>query len=162
MFEARSSAFEAMRRAIEAARERTGFDTLFVATDEPRFEDYLASALPDMRRLGYEQEGVTREAGKPIHFTEGDGYAKGMEAILLIRILAACGLLVRTPSFMSSWSQLLNPKLTTFIVNPGALYSAEFPDRELIAESYAVVEAHPNGRGRGREVADALTPCVRA
>jgi hypothetical protein len=140
MHEARLSSFAIMRQTIGAAILRTGFDTLFLATDEPAFETFVAEQFPELKILTYNQEGVTRVSGQPVHFSDCDGYAKGMEAVLLILLLARTGHLVRTPSYLSSWSQVLNPALSTFLVNPGALYSATFPDRDIIANGYAVIE----------------------
>lgn len=123
--------------AIGRVRAETGWTRLFLATDEPAFEAALRAALPDMTILTYAYAGITTAAGVPVHFSDADGHAKAMDAMMLILLLSRCGWLVRTPSYLSSWSQLLNPDLPTTLVAAEGLRFPRFPDREIIAAAAA-------------------------
>ncbi len=131
VLEANRPSRQAALATVREALHRTGCRDVLVATDEPSFADWLCGALPDA--VLHEYARPATPPGVPVHFAPGDPLRKSLEAVTLIRLLAACGALVRSPSYLSAWAQLLAPAMPVRILDPEALRTPLFPERELFA-----------------------------
>jgi hypothetical protein len=108
----RESEFVDKRLMVDAAIEHfAAYESIFIATDEPQFADYVRSLLPGKRLLTYRAEPVehhTRDSG--------DNYRKGLHAVIDCLLLARCQALIKTPSALSAWSKLFGPDLDLVLV----------------------------------------------
>lgn len=130
--EARRPAAEAALEAVLEMHRLTDWREVLVATDEPAFADWLRDQLPGLTLHEYARPdpGVG-----PVHFADGDGIRKGLEAVTLIRLLSECGVLVRSASYLSAWAQILSPRMPVLLLDAQALYQPLFPERELLASA---------------------------
>jgi hypothetical protein len=95
--------FEALRRLAGAAPRAR----IFFATDEPELIAHARRSELAPRLVVYECRELFF-GGRPAHVTDGDGYRKGFEAIVTMLLIARCGIVVRTPSHLSAWANILN------------------------------------------------------
>jgi hypothetical protein len=95
--------FEALRRLAKAAPRAK----IFFATDEPDLIAYARRTELAPRLVVYECREIF-SGGRPAHVTDGDGYRKGFEAIVTMLLIARCGVVIRTPSHLSAWANILN------------------------------------------------------
>src|SRR3984885_8976031 len=66
----------------------------------------------------------------PIHFSGHPGLAISREALLTCLLLARCGFLIKTASYLSGWSKVFSPSLPTWLLSP-QFGTGRFPDRAL-------------------------------
>lgn len=129
--EAKTADFAAMSEAVfEALAGRTRA-TVFLATDEPAFRDFLEGRFPDVEFAGFDAEADVRE-GEPRHFSSMAPAAKAQEAIVNMALLARAPLLVRTSSYLSAMSKLIRPELETRTINAMRGGHLPFPE-DIIA-----------------------------
>jgi hypothetical protein len=69
----------------------------------------------------------------PIHFSGHPGLAIGREALVTCLLLARCGFLLKTASYLSAWAKIFNPSLDVLLISP-TLGTGFFPDRALWAD----------------------------
>jgi hypothetical protein len=97
---------------IEAVTEHfAAYESIFVATDEPRFVDYVRSALPDKLFISFSPEPVQQHTRD-----SGDNYRKGLHALVDCLLLSRCRGLIKTPSALSAWSKLFGADLELVLV----------------------------------------------
>lgn len=132
--EARQSSHQQMLDMIAFRLRDRHFAGIFLATDEPAFEDAVRSTFPETPVSSYNEAALSRSDG-PIHFSGGDGFLKGREAVLNMMLLSNCAELVRTPSLLSGWAQVLSPQMPTQIINADGSRTATFPDGLLCRQS---------------------------
>lgn len=128
-------------RVETIARSRPGLTEIFLATDDVGFAEFFQRhpfGLPVIAAPAkYLPKGNT-----PIHFSGHPGLAIGREALITCLLLAQCGFLIKTPSYLSAWSKILNPSLEVWLISPsnGAGF---FPDRALWADQESGKVAFP-------------------
>lgn len=123
--------FETMRLAVEAQVNKASFLNIFIATDEPKFLAYMRATFSKHLIVDLACKEIYG-GDRPPHITPGDGLVKGREALLTIVVLSMCGHCIRTSSYLSAWSKILNPKLdTTLITDVNDAMSLPFPDNIL-------------------------------
>jgi hypothetical protein len=125
-----------MCERIEAiARARPDLTAILLATDDSQFAAHLQGhsfGIPVvMAPAAYMPMGST-----PIHFSGHPGLAIGREALLTCLLLARCGFLLKTASYLSAWSKIFNPTLDTWLVSP-SIGAGFFPDRALWVDQQA-------------------------
>jgi hypothetical protein len=118
---------------VEAVlRNRPDLTEIFLATDDVGFAEFFKRhpfGLPVIAAPAkYLPKGNT-----PIHFSGHPGLAIGREALITCLLLAECGFLVKTPSYLSAWSKILNPSLDVWLISP-SIGAGFFPDRVLWAD----------------------------
>lgn len=86
---------------------------LVVATDEQGFLDHMLGAFPG--KVLYRQ--VRRSVdGRPTHKAQGDGFQKGLDAVVDCLLLSRCARLVRTASNLSLVATYFNPVVPVSLV----------------------------------------------
>lgn len=150
--EARVTSIDDMVDAIRYAARLTGTQRLLLLTDEAAVAAALRARCADFEVVSYGDVAPASggsKPGVPVHFAPGDGTRKGMEAIVLMRLLARCRIIVRTASYLSGWAQILAPETPAFFVNPNGLFVRDFPDDRLLEQAvFAVTVAAGSDRAR--------------
>lgn len=126
---ARIQAIEMTRRCLAAG----SYDAIFLATDEPEFEVELRAAFPHLPIVGYNRPELTQKTGEARHFAASDGYWKGVDALVNILLLARCGTVLRTASYLSGWAKVLNPAQRVVMLNK-AYSDSRFPDCKIATD----------------------------
>jgi hypothetical protein len=117
--------------AINKAINDRDVKHIFLATDEPSFQEKMIQTFGTSMITFYEQSGVDLNSGGPIHFSDASGSAKALDALINIRLLARCNYIVRTASYMSGWAKVLNPAQEVIMLNKLSTNSHRFPDTEI-------------------------------
>ncbi len=100
---------------IEKYKSR--FDSIFIASDEPEFIKYISQNISGKKIFIY-----SSPSGK-VHFEDNsNNYQKGLNALVDSILLSKCDLLIKTPSLLSAWSKLFNPKLPVVLIGRPGLY----------------------------------------
>jgi hypothetical protein len=104
--------------------------SIFLATDDARFAARIRQDMPHARFASYDlgqvEEGVAR------HFSNLSPREKALEALVNIHLIARAPVCVRTSSFLSSVSALVNPALRTITINRTLGNDTPFPEFELL------------------------------
>ncbi|MEM5450657.1 hypothetical protein [Paraburkholderia guartelaensis] len=106
---------------------------IFVSSDEQAFLDFF-------RKWGFTvpvnvaPATLLASGEKPVHFSGHSGLAIGREALVASLLLANCGHLIKTPSYLSGWSKIFNPSLRVRLVVPPRNNAFWFPDSQIWTE----------------------------
>jgi hypothetical protein len=106
---------------------------IFVSSDEPAFLDYFA-AWPFSKPVTIAPAKLLARGGRPVHFSGYPGHEIGREALVSSLLLARCGFLIKTPSYLSAWSKIFNPSLPVKLTSPPRPDAFWFPDSRLWLE----------------------------
>jgi hypothetical protein len=106
---------------------------IFVSSDEPEFLSFF-SAWPFSRPVKVAPAKLLARGKTPVHFSGYPGLEIGREALVSSLLLARCGFLVKTPSYLSAWSKIFNPLLPVKLVSPPRQDAFWFPDSRLWLE----------------------------
>ena len=104
---------------------------IFLATDDQAFEQALRRRY-DRARFTTFNLGTTKP-GEPRHFSALPARDKAREALLNILLIARAPLCVRTSSYLSAVSRIVNPAMRTRTVNLTLKGSRLFPECEVLA-----------------------------
>lgn len=108
---------------------------IFLATDDAGFSALMHAEYGDRTFVSYDLGEVAD--GRPRHFSDMPTDLKAQEALVNIFLIASAPLCVRTSSFMSSFSRIVNPSLVTHTINKTILAKTPFPEREILAAESA-------------------------
>lgn len=86
---------------------------LFVATDEQGFLEHMLGAFPGKVLSRQVRRSVD---GNPIHKAPGDGFQKGLDAVVDCLLLSRCARLVRTASNLGLVASYFNPVVPVTLV----------------------------------------------
>ena len=115
---------------IKAARPQ--LSEILLATDEIRFVEFFTSQPFEMP-IVVAPAAYLPKNNKPVHYSGHPGLAIGREALMTSLLLARCGFLLKSPSYLSGWSKIFNPALPVRLISP-PLGGGVFPDRLLWAD----------------------------
>jgi hypothetical protein len=108
LHESQSIAYE---QVLEQAERRiNGQKKVFLATDDQVFFELACSRIPNAR-LSYLRQPTGR-----VHHEEPASFLKGLQALTDAWLLSRCGILIKTPSLLSAWSRLFNPRLPVVLI----------------------------------------------
>lgn len=111
------------------SRQRPELTAILLASDDVGFIEFFKNhpfRIPVIcAPAAYMPKGST-----PIHFSGHPGLAIGREALVTCLLLARCGFLIKTASYLSGWAKILNPSLPVWLLSP-QLGRGFFPDRAL-------------------------------
>jgi hypothetical protein len=111
------------------AAQRPELTAILLASDDVAFIEFFkhhSFALP----LILAPAAYMPKGSRPIHFSGHPGLAIGREALVTCLLLARCGFLVKTASYLSGWAKIFNPSLPVWLLSP-QLGRGYFPDRAL-------------------------------
>lgn len=111
---------------------------LFVSSDEQAFIDFFL-AWPFKRPISVAPAQLLSKGDAAIHFSGYPGLAIGREALVSSLLLARCGHLVKTPSYLSAWSKIFNPDLPVTLAVPPRPDAFWFPDSQIWIEQEQAV-----------------------
>ena len=113
-----------------------GVDSLFVASDEERFIEWIKQEIKNMEVISHDDTERSMN-GKAIHaqLGLGDNYMKGREALINSLLLSKCNTLIRSSSFLSGWSSIFNPSIPIVMLNRPFDSKLWFPDALVTQKS---------------------------
>lgn len=109
---------------------------VFLATDDPSFARRIRADWPEINFISYDLGEVSD--GQPRHFSNLVAYDKALEALVNIYSISHSPICVRTSSYMSSLSKIVNPDLKTVTINKTLSTAPRFPEKEVLQ-----IEAKP-------------------
>lgn len=108
-----------------------GAKRVFLATDDAEFARSIRKEWGGVTFVSYDLGEV--QEGRPRHFSDLDPDLKARESLVNMFLLARAPVLLRTSSFMSSFSKLINPALRTITINRTTKFKASpFPEAEIL------------------------------
>jgi hypothetical protein len=117
--------------AVEkVAADSPAFKNILLATDQTEFIAYFKKH-PFRIPVIVAPATHLAQGRIPIHFRGYEGLAIGREALVTSLLLARCGFLLKSPSYLSGWSKIFNPALPTWLIAPPKAHASWFPDRVL-------------------------------
>ena len=133
-FEAHTIDWSAFCRMVEKTlADDHRLTNLFVSSDEQAFLDFFQKwgfSVP----VNVAPATLLASGEKPVHFSGHPGLAIGREALVASLLLANCGHLIKTPSYLSAWSKIFNPSLRVRLVVPPRENAFWFPDSQIWTE----------------------------
>lgn len=124
------------RQVESTLAENPHLTNIFVSSDEQAFIDFFV-AWPFSKPVGVAPAKHLACGNTPVHFSGYPGLEIGREALVSSLLLASCGFLVKTPSYLSAWSKIFNPSLPVKLVSPPRPDAFWFPDSRLWLEQAA-------------------------
>ncbi len=104
---------------------------ILVASDETSFVGYLTSAISTIPVVSPPYAAVGDAHTAP-HFMPGlNKVTMGREALVTCLSLARCATILRTSSYLSAWTTVFNPMITTRTINK-PFDSLTFPEAEVL------------------------------
>jgi hypothetical protein len=103
---------------------------LFVSSDEQAFIDFFCQ-WPFNRPISVAPARLLSRGDTPVHFCGYPGLEMGREALVSSLLLANCGYLVKTPSYLSAWSKIFNTDLPVTLAVPPRPEAFWFPDSQI-------------------------------
>lgn len=91
---------------------------IFVATDEEGFLDFMKTNFIQSKII-YTNSFRSLDNSNPIHFSIGNKYQKGEEALIDCLLLSKCSYLIRSSSNLSLCASFFNPDLPVTMLNRG-------------------------------------------
>ncbi|WP_321963469.1 hypothetical protein [Paraburkholderia sp. J7] len=135
-FEAHTIEWNAFCHKVEKAlAEDRHLTRIFVSSDEQAFLDFFLKwgfAVP----VNVAPAALLASGEKPVHFSGHPGLAIAREALVASLLLANCGHLIKTPSYLSAWSKIFNPSLRVRLAVAPRENAFWFPDSQIWTEQY--------------------------
>jgi hypothetical protein len=130
IYEADRVPWDVMCSAVQqAVRDRPFLRRILVASDETRFIEFCRGYAFSLPVVATPAQYMPR-GEKPVHFSGHPGVEIAREALVTCVMLSRCGFLIKTASYLSAWSKILNPELPVWLVAP-PIGGGFFPDRVL-------------------------------
>ncbi|MGZ4074549.1 MAG: hypothetical protein ACXVDZ_13615 [Bacteroidia bacterium] len=110
-------------------------EKIFITSDDEEFIKFMKnSELSSM--LYFREDSFRSNDGIPIHDRKDvDKYEINRDAVVNMLILSKCSFIIKTSSFLSSFSLLFNPSLPYIMLNKPFDEKLWFPESELIKKS---------------------------
>lgn len=110
-----------------------GVRNLFIASDNAHFVARVHREIAQVPVVSL-SDSARSTSNEPVHLNglKLGNRDLGLDALLNSMLLARCGWLIRTSSFLSAWSSVFNPALPVFLLNeprPGKLW---FPENRIV------------------------------
>lgn len=135
ILEAEAVSFTTVEAAVARHVSAGGaLDHVFLATDDAAFEAFARARWPGTAFTTYNLGGPPSPSGWPRHFSGMPPEQKALEALVNMVLLSKAPRCIRTSSYMSAISKILNPVLITETLNRMRAGSRLFPEHEIHAE----------------------------
>lgn len=133
--EAPAVSYENVKKNITFATDHyIKANCIFLSTDDQQFAEFLGKdmvELPVIIRADYKRSS----GGEAVHLSKGlNRIEMNRDAVVNFLLLSRCSLLLKTSSFLSDISKLMNPSLPTVILNrpyDGAIW---FPTKQILED----------------------------
>lgn len=123
--------------AVEAARQaRPGVRHVFIATDDPEFQAFMLAKFPQLDFTSFNL-GTAADTHGGRHFSSMSPEEKAVEALVNSLLLAQAPMCIRTSSYLSALSVIVNPALKTQTLNTDLWGSTTFPERNILDRELA-------------------------
>jgi hypothetical protein len=128
--------WQQLSEAVEHVAERNpALTEIFLASDDVAFIDFFRNH-PFRLPVILAPAAYMPRGDAPVHFSGHPGLEIGREALVTCLLLARCGYLVKTPSYLSGWAKIFTPLLPVWLISP-PLGLGYFPDRVLWVDQAA-------------------------
>jgi len=129
--EATPASFDDVAAKIESLRQDgLTVEKVFLATDVVDFDRYIRDRFPAIEFHDFNVRPL-EQGPAPRHFSAIDGRDKAIEALVNIVALSRSRVCVRTCSYLSAWSKILNPAMKTCTLNRPHKTQV-FPEAEIV------------------------------
>ncbi len=127
--------YEKVLRNIEATKKVIGeADAVFLSTDDQHFAEYLIlnmQQLPVIMRNDYKRSSDKQA----VHINKSlNKYEVNRDAVVNMLLLSRCDFLIKSSSFLSDISKLMNPQLPVVMLNKPYSRALWFPAKEILKE----------------------------
>jgi hypothetical protein len=132
-YEAPLVSFERVFSACQRILDKCSSKTVFLATDSPAFGKAIKVAFPTINFSSFEF-AIELEPESPRHFSSLKPSEKAIEALVNMVLLSRCQYLIRTSSYLSAMSCIMNKEVK--VVTLGNLEKHYlFPERQIHEEA---------------------------
>jgi hypothetical protein len=115
--EATAASFDDVAAKIEALMQNgLKVQKVFLATDAIDFDRYIRNRFPSVQFFDFNVMPL-EDGSTPRHFSTISGGDKAIEALVNILALSRSAVCIRTCSYLSAWSKILNPSMRTYTLN---------------------------------------------
>ena len=126
--------FQKFTEAIRSIESESGIlNSIFLATDDPGFDAYIRSEFSGSKFFTYNR-GEPVDSSRGRHFSDLSPADKSLEALVNIFLISASPTCIRSASYLSAVSKIVNPQLVTLTMNRTHWGSIAFPECEIVAE----------------------------
>lgn len=133
MLEAPLVKFQSYENAIqERVSNGSSLSQVFLATDDVEFELFIKARFPEINFSTFNL-GTPSDASRGRHFSDMTPPDKAIESLVNMFLLAAAPICIRSTSYMSGVSKIINPRLRTITLNQTHWGSGHFPENEILA-----------------------------
>lgn len=129
--EAQRVRYEHVLQVVEKKINKKYYASIFISTDEAAFIEYMRSKLPD-KNIVFRDDSKRATDETPVHFGSQSGTDTARDAIVNCFLLAHCDSIIRTSSFLSAWSIIINPSLQVLTLNRPFQNTLWFPESEIL------------------------------
>jgi hypothetical protein len=149
VFEANEVPFETIDGKISNL-QANGMEiaNVFLATDSFAFDAFIRERRPEFNFTSMQFSELDRDS-VPRHFSSLSPDVKAIEAIGNIKLLGMARFCIRTASYLSAWSKILNPDLKTSTLNFVRDRSILFPEPQILEEECSLPLSLPPTRVSG-------------
>lgn len=105
---------------------------VFLATDDAQFAKEVRRKFKHVNFYSYDLGDVPN--GTPRHFSDLSGADKALEALVNAYLIARAKVCIRTSSYLSALSMIINPQLETRTINWTLTDDLPFPERQIFAQ----------------------------
>ena len=105
---------------------------VFLATDDVQFAKEVRLKFKHVNFYSYDLGDVPY--GTPRHFSDLSGSDKALEALVNAYLIARAKICIRTSSYLSAISIIINPQLVTQTINWTLTDDLPFPERQIFAQ----------------------------
>lgn len=139
IMEAQAVSYDHVRRVLVTYLDANPqVNAVFVASDEEGFILKIRKEFKRVEVICHDDLHRSRD-GAAIHTRpDGDPSVKGREALVNCLLLSKCDTLIRTSSFLSGWSSVLNPALPVIMLNRPFDKKLWFPDAVIIKSALQI------------------------
>jgi hypothetical protein len=131
VLEAPSVAYELVTSTLHrCVAQGMSIRRVFLATDDPNFDRYLRREFPAWQFTDF-LCGQPTDTSRGRHFSSLSPADKTLEALVNSLLLAASPLCIRSVSYLSAVSRIVNPALRTITLNQDHWGSRAFPECEI-------------------------------
>jgi hypothetical protein len=109
---------------------------VFLATDDAAFDAWIRAQFPHIVFSTFNL-GIDVDASRGRHFSDMDPAQKATEALVNMLLLSMAPTCIRSSSYLSAISKIMNPNLRTVTLNRDHWGSRAYPEFEILAEEAA-------------------------